>query len=472
MGGLNIAFNTIQSALQAEQEAINVTANNVGNANTPGFTRETVTWQETDPVTIAGQQIGTGVDISGVTSQRNLILNQAIDQGEQALAQATSRAGGLTDVQDIFNQVATSSNAGGTGGIGSALTGFFSSLSTLETNPSISADRTGVLSAANTLAAAFNSAAGQLNQETNSLNLSVSSTVTQVNNLTSALASLNTQIAAADPNTDAGTLEDQRQQDISQLSQLIGINQTQSQNNTITLTTTNGTVLVEGSESFSLNAAPSKTQPGVTAIFSGNTDVTSGIQGGSLGGTLQNLYTDIPQVQSQIDTLAFSVATSVNMVQEKGVDENGNPTTTTPLFNITPTASGAAAAISVAITDPSQIAAASIGGGTSDGRNAESMANLENQTIVNGSTPTNFFASFTANLGSNLQSFQQQSSSLTTALTQLSTQQSSLSSVSQNEEAANLETFERAYQAASQTFTILNTLMGSALNMGVETAVS
>jgi flagellar hook-associated protein 1 FlgK len=168
MGGLNIAFNTIQSALEADQEAINVTANNVGNANTPGYSRETVSWDETDPVTIDGQQIGTGVTISGVTSQRDLVLNQAIDQGEQALSEATSRGNGMTDIQDIFNQVATSTNSSGAGGIGSALTGFFDSLSSLETSPSSSADRTAVLSAANTLTSAFNSAASSLNQETNS----------------------------------------------------------------------------------------------------------------------------------------------------------------------------------------------------------------------------------------------------------------------------------------------------------------
>jgi flagellar hook-associated protein 1 FlgK len=471
MGGLNVAFNTIQSALEADQEAINVTANNVGNSNTPGYTRETVTWEETDPITLSGQQTGTGVEISAVTSQRSLVLDQAIDQGQQALAEATSRANGMTDVQDIFNQVATSSDTSGGGGIGSALTGFFESFSTLETDPSSSADRTAVLSAANTLASSFNTAAASLTQETNSLNTSVSSTVTQVNNLTSALASLNAQISSADPNTDAGTLEDQRQQDISQLSQLIGVNQIQSQNNSITLTTTNGTVLVEGSQSNNLNAAPSLTTPGAEAIYSGSTDITSGIQGGSLGGMLQNLYTDIPQVQSQIDTLAYSVATSVNSIQESGVDENGNPTTGTPLFNIPATAPGSAAGISIAITNASQIAAASAGGGASDGTNAESIANLESQDIVSGSTPTDYYTNFTATLGSNLQSLQYQSSSLTTAVTQLSTQQASLSGVSQNEEAANLETYERAYEAASQTFTILNTLMGSALNLGVETAM-
>jgi flagellar hook-associated protein 1 FlgK len=57
-------------------------------------------------------------------------------------------------------------------------------------------------------------------------------------------------------------------------------------------------------------------------------------------------------------------------------------------------------------------------------------------------------------------------------LSQLTTQQGSLSGVSQDQEAANLVIYQRAYQAASQTFTILNNLMTVALNLGVETAMS
>jgi flagellar hook-associated protein 1 len=221
-----------------------------------------------------------------------------------------------------------------------------------------------------------------------------------------------------------------------------------------------------------LSTGPSATQPGTEAVFSGATDISTAIQGGTLGGTLQNLYTDIPAVTSQIDTLAFSLATSVNSVQESGADENGNPTTGVPLFNITSTATGAAAGISVAITDPSQIAAAGTGDGSADGSNAQAMVNLANQSIVGGTTPSDFFSGFLAELGSNVQSLQTAVSSVTTSLSQLTTQQGTLSGVNQNTEAANLETFERAYQAASQTFTILNTLMGSALNLGVETAMS
>ena len=58
------------------------------------------------------------------------------------------------------------------------------------------------------------------------------------------------------------------------------------------------------------------------------------------------------------------------------------------------------------------------------------------------------------------------------SVTQLQTQNSALSSVNLNDEAASMTTVERSYQAASQVFTMLNTIMASALNLGQETTVS
>jgi flagellar hook-associated protein 1 len=470
MGGLSQAFGIITGALIADQEAINVTANNVGNANTPGYTREVVNWQENDPVTINGQQFGTGASIASVSSERDLILNQAIDQQQQTLSASQTRVNGLTDVENIFNQVTTAGSSSGTGGIGGALSNFFDSLSSLEASPSDDSVRATVLSAAQSLASSFNSASSQLQADTNSLNLQVTTTVQQVNGLTQSLAALNQEISTTSPDGDAGTLEDQRQQDLYQLSQLIDVNQIQTSNNGLTLTTANGTVLVSGSQSYALSTSLSTSVPGAEAVFSGGQDISASIEGGSLGGTLSNLYQDIPAVQSQIDTLAYQVGTSVNAVQEAGADENGNPTTGVPLFSLPATATGSAAAISVAITDPSQIAAAAAGNGPGDGSNAEAMADLANQAIVSGTTPSGYYSEFLASLGSNVQNLNTQVSSVSASLTQLTTQQGSLSGVSQDEEASNLETYERSYQAASQTFNILDTLISTALNLGVEGA--
>lgn len=470
MGGLSQAFGIVGAALNADQEAIDVTANNVGNANTPGYTREVVNWRENDPVTINGQQFGTGASIASVSSDRSLILDRAIDQQQQTLSAAQTRQNGLSQVQNLFNQVTTGSSSAGTGGIGGALSNFFDAYSTLQAAPSDNSVRATVLSSAGNLATAFNSAASQLFSATNSLNLQVASSVDQINGLTQSLAALNQEISTTNPQGDAGTLEDQRQDVLSQLSQLIDVNQIQTDNNGLTLTTANGAVLVSGNQSYALSASPSATVPGAEAVFANSQDISSSIQGGSLGGVLSNLYQDIPAVQSQLDALAYSVGSSVNAIQESGADENGNATTAVPLFNLPPTAAGSAASISVAIADPTQIAAAATGSGAGDGSNAQLVANLANQMIVAGATPSGYYATFLATLGSNVQSLQTQVSSVNASLEQMKTQQGSLSGVSQDEEAMNLETYERSYQAASQTFNILDTLLNTTLNLGVEGA--
>jgi flagellar hook-associated protein 1 FlgK len=100
------------------------------------------------------------------------------------------------------------------------------------------------------------------------------------------------------------------------------------------------------------------------------------------------------------------------------------------------------------------------------------MANLGNQAIVKGQNPTDFYASFVTALGSTVAGVQAENTAQTASVTQLTSQNSALSSVNLNDEAASMQTFERSYQAASQVFTMLNTIMASALNLGQDTAVS
>jgi flagellar hook-associated protein 1 FlgK len=58
------------------------------------------------------------------------------------------------------------------------------------------------------------------------------------------------------------------------------------------------------------------------------------------------------------------------------------------------------------------------------------------------------------------------------SVSQLTTMNNSLSQVNLNDEAAALTTLERSYQAASQVFALLNTIMASAINLGQQTSVS
>ena len=126
----------------------------------------------------------------------------------------------------------------------------------------------------------------------------------------------------------------------------------------------------------------------------------------------------------------------------------------------------------VIMTDPSQIAAAAFGSGTGDNSNAVTMASLANQSFVNGNTPSGYYSQFVTQLGATVSQVTTENTAQNASVTQLQTQVNALSSVNLNDEASSMQQFERSYQAASEVFTILNTVISSALNLGVQTAVA
>jgi flagellar hook-associated protein 1 FlgK len=279
---------------------------------------------------------------------------------------------------------------------------------------------------------------------------------------------LNLQIQSTSPTADAGTLEDQRQQDLTQLSQYIGFDQTKTENNGLTLTTANGALLVSEGQSYALST--SVVNGNVDVVSAGGQDITPMLSGGFLGGIVQARDQDLPQVSSAVDALAYAIGSAVNTQNAAGVDATGN--SGGAIFNLPATAPGAASTISVAISDPNAIAAAGVGEGATGGTNAAALSGLATAGIVSGQTATNFFASLLTTLGSNVSRASQANTTQQASLKQLTTQQSSQSSVSLDQEAANLTQYERSYDAAAKIFTIVDQLMASALNLGVETTVT
>jgi flagellar hook-associated protein 1 FlgK len=468
MGTLASLMDIARLSLMAEQAALNITSNNVANQNTPGYTRQAVNWQTRDSVTIGGMVVGGGVSVgqAGV-SQRDRILEQRVQQQTQTKAQSQALESALQQVQNIFGLSSTATSASSTQ-LGSAMDSFFNALSSLTANPSDATTRQKVLSAANGLAGAFNSASNQMAQIATSLNQEVSRNVDQVNSLISTIASLDQQIASTSPDHDAGVLEDQRQQAIAQLSQYIGLTQISTEANGITLTTSNGAVLVSGAQAYTLSTTQIS---GKTHILAGSTgqDVTQGLTGGSLGGTLEARDQQLPMFQSSLDSLAYAIGTQVNQINAQGLDGNGNPGQS--LFQL-PAAATGAGLIQVATTGPQVIAAAATGEGSTGNSNALLLAQLATGTVVAGQTPSSFYATLLGQIGSATEAATTDNAAQQATLTQLTTQRNALSSVSLDEEAANLTNYQRAYEAAAKVFSIVDQMMATALNLGVPTSVS
>lgn len=474
MGTISSALSIAKAALDADQAALNVVANNVANANTPGYTVENPNWQENAPIEVDGIGIGQGVTETGPTSQRNLVLQARLDQQQQLAAASNARLAALNNIQALFTPDSNSSASARAGDIGSDITSFFDSFSSLESDPTNNALREQVLSTGSTLAGDISSAASSLNGQSESLNQEVSGVATRINSLISAIAQLNGQIQSTSPHADAGILEDQRQQSISQLSQLIGINQVKTENNGIAITTTSGRVLVDEGKGFQLTSGKVN---GATNFFLGGTDITSelGEGGGQLGGYLTARSVDIPVALNALDQLAYSISTAVNAQNSVGTDAYGaTGTALNPLyiFNQPGAANGSAANMKLIMTDPGQIAAAGAGAGTGDNSNAVAMARLAGQAITGFQTPINYFSNFISTLGATVSEVQTENTAQNASVTQLQTQNDALSRVNLNDEAAAMSTIERSYQAASQIFTMLNTVMAAALNLGDQTAVA
>ncbi len=474
MGTISSAFSIITGALNADQSALSIVANNVANASTPGYSEQRPNWQENQPVNINGVYYGTGVTQTGPTSIRDRVLLERLDQQQQLAAASTSRLAVLNTMQALF-PTASGSASSQAGNIGTDITAFFGSLSGLEANSTNDALRQKVLSSATTLAGDISNAAASLDSQRGALDQEAAAVVTQVNALTTAIAQLNGQIESTSPNGDAGVLEDQRQQDLSELSQLIGINQITTENNGISITTTSGRTLVSGDSSYTITTG---TVNGVTDFFVGTKNITNELQsgGGSLGGYLMARDQDIPQVMKSLDELAYGISTAVNQQNNAGVDLDGVSGTATDPLNIfrdpAGTVEGSAAAMRVVMTSSNQIAAAAAGAGSGDNSNAVAMAALGDAKIVEGKAPTDFYSNFVTILGATVSEVQTENTAQTASVTQLENQNNALSAVNLSNEAASMQQLERSYQAASQVFAILNSIMASALNMGIQTSVS
>jgi flagellar hook-associated protein 1 FlgK len=453
MGGLNTALYIGAQALEVAQGALGATSNNIANANTPGYTREVPQLSENAETLNGGQVSGGGVTLDGLQSVRDELLNLQIQQQTSAQSSVDAQSSSLQQIQTYF---ASTGND-----IASAFSSFSTSLAQLSANPSDASVQQEVISSGRNLAQAFNTTANGLTSTQSAADTEVSQSVAQINTLTQQIAQLNgevQQLTAA--GQDGGTVEDQRDQLVQQLSQLTGISVSQSSSGEV-ITTGNGSPLVVGTQSFALQSTTGPNGLQQVLDSQGN-NITASIQGGQLGGAIQIRDQVIPGYLTQLNTLATQFATAFNTAQTQGFDSNGNPGQN---FFTVPAGAGAAAGLSVAITNPALIAASSDGSAGSNGNVANLSAALTN-ALPSGQTPAQAYASLVFQVGNDTSNASTESTAFGQNLLELTNQQSSVSGVNVDEETTNLIRFQTAYEAAARIVSTIQQLNTVTLDMG------
>jgi flagellar hook-associated protein 1 FlgK len=453
-GSLSIAVRS----LLAQEGAIDTTANNISNVNTPGYSRQIPILTEAPPLDTGQISIGNGVNFDGVQNVRDNILELRIDQETQQQNRLQSYVNSMNQVQSLFNDTEG-------GGLSAVINQFFSSFQQLSANPTDIPTRQAVISAGQDLASAFQQTGQELSTVQQGVDQEVGQTVAEINSDTTQLAGLNSQISSLQGNTEqAGMLEDQEYSVLNNLSQLVDVAVTDAGGGSLTITTSSGVPLVAGAQSFALSTAADPST-GFQDIFSQGTNVTSNFTGGQLAGLLEARDQAIPSALSSLDNLAAGIINSVNDQNKEGTDLNGGKGGDffQPVVQPSPGSNaGAADNMAVAITDPTQIAA-SLDGTKGDNSNALAMANLQDEAVVNGETATDYYSDLVSTVGNDVSSATDEQEAVGLVLTQLQNQRSDISGVSLDEEAANLIQYQRAYEAAADVVSAIDQLTSTTI---------
>ena len=307
------------SALQAFQQAIEVTSNNVANASTPGYDEESIELETALPQDAGGFAIGSGVDVGGVQRAYSQAAANQLNTSQSTLGQLTALQNYTSQIDNLFGTTA--------GGLTTALQTYYSGWSAVADDPTSSAARQALLGDASALAANLNSTSSQLQEMNSDVNTRITADVNQINSISTQISSLNTQIAQSSGSGQApNQLLDQRDQLVSNLSQLAGVTTTSNSDGSINVYLGNGQPLVLDQNTYQLSTVPNQfnaSQLEVASTASDGASISSSITSGDLGGLLSARTQAIDPALNQLGQIATAVAQSANTQQASGLDLNG-----------------------------------------------------------------------------------------------------------------------------------------------------
>lgn len=431
------------TALNAARYGLDVTGQNISNANTTGYVRQRAELAETGSVPgvsqlYASQRPNSTVTVAGTSRLNDPVIDMRArsEHGRNTYLQTT--AGTMSSVESLYDEPSDN-------GLAEQLNNFWNSWASVANNPGDTAARNVVLQNAASVAGALNQSSDALSRLSDSLSSQANAAVGTVNNAATELAQLNGTIAA---NNATGHIDnsllDVRDTLLMSMADTAGAQSTINADGTATVDI-GGQNVVSGTTATSLS------------LTAGNQLLVGGTPAGTASGQLQSyldgLNTTIPKYSAQLDQVASALASTVNGAQSGGYDLSGNPGG--PLFSGT-----TAGTISVAITDPKQLAASGTPGGNLDGSVALSMSHLG--SVSGGADEA--YRSLVGALATESQRAGEQATVQQSVTTSVDSLADAASGVSIDEETTNLLTYQRAYQASSRVLTTVDETLDTLIN--------
>ncbi len=465
MSAINQGIEIGRRALQSQQAALNVTGHNIANANTPGFSRRKVNLES------AGN--GNGVDVSSVVRQRSQFLDAQIRVEQQLLGRWETMERALGGLEAIFNEPAGagSSEAGtifnepsGVGFSGS-LSRFWNAWQDLANVPESGAARAALRQEAEFLTTNLHQYHAQLHAARLGLDDEAVIEVNEINDMLDQLAEVNGAIVQAKfGEENAGDLEDQRDRLLDELSLRVDITTVLRENGQVSVLLS-GHNLVEATKSVHLETRQlSQESFTSTRIFFSDDGSAASIREGRLRGIIEVRDQVVPDIIERLDDMVAAMVDRVNALHNAGFGRDG--TTGVDFFNAN-MISASNIVLDDTILDDLDNIAASGDGNSGDNGSALAISSLRNEKILAGGSMTveGFYNELIGEVGARSKEAQTMASNHRLFSGQIENRRQSIQGVSLNDEASQLVLFQRAYQAAARTVSIIDDLMEVTINI-------
>lgn len=466
MSGLFSTLNSSSMALNAHSRAIETSGKNLANVNNPNYARQRVVYGDRGTVETPDGVESLGLEVLSVRQLRDVLLDRQLmreiglsgsfDAQRDSLQRTQAGLG-----QSINGSADVTGASSGGGGISAALDNFFNAFQNLAARSTDVGARQTLLQKAAILTDTLRETDTRLAQVQSDIDTQVNSGVTTANTLLTTIADLNSQIArleVARPGA-AIDLRDQRQARLEELAAILPINVTDIGGGSIQVAVKDAAnvdiVLVTG---------PTVTGPVAftgTGITGGAGATAVALSAGSIDGALQARDGAVQTLRDNLDLFAEQLVTSVNAAY--------NPSSTAGADFFDPTG-----LVAGTIALQSGLTASSIVTGTSgaagDNTISLAVAGLVSQTFSTGSgdlidgTLGQFYTRSVSDLGQALATSTARADDQLNIQRLVRNQRDTVSGVSLDEEMADLVRYQRAFQASSRVFSVVDELLDTVVN--------
>jgi flagellar hook-associated protein 1 FlgK len=466
MSGLFSTLNSSSMALNAHSRAIETSGRNLANVNNPNYARQRVIYGDRGTVETPEGVESLGLEVLGVQQLRDVLLDRqlmreiglsgSLDTQRDTLQRTQAGLG-----QSINGGADVSATGGSTGGISAALDNFFNAFQDLASRPTDVGARQTLLQKAATLADTLRETDTRLAQVQSDIDTQVNAGVTQANTLLTTISDLNSQISRLEVSHPGAAvdLRDQRQARLEELAAILPINVTDIGGGNIQVAVKDASnadiVLVSGP---TVNGPVAFTGTGLTA---GTPTTAVALSGGSIDGALQARDGAVQTLRDNLDLFTEQLVTSVNTAY--------NPSSTVGADFFDPAGITAGTiALQSGLTASTIVTGSS--GTAGDNTIALAVAGLASQTFSTGSgdlidgTLGQFYNSSVSNLGQALATTTARASDQENIQHLVRNQRDTVSGVSLDEEMADLVKFQRAFQASSRVFSVVDELLDTVVN--------